>query len=318
MDIDRTAQRRAAIRLHVIAAGGKQPKAQLVRVHYGCETVAYKSKNLPCKISKSWINCKDDTSNRYATDRGRAPASGRRCLDRSSPEVGKTTLALEIGRAHDALYLDLEDRDDRNRPANPVLFFESFEDRLTILDEIHRMPGLFQTLRGVIDTGRRRKKGKGRFLILGSASIALLRQSGETLAAGRIAYIDMAPLSALEIEDNRGARESLWLRGGFPDSYLAESDRDSFSLRKDFIRTYLERDVPRIPAITLERLWTMLAHRQGTLLNASELARAIGGQYAIGDALHRPPGRPSSGSAFTPLSCQCRQASGEVAERLGT
>ena len=105
-----------------------------------------------------------------------------------------------------------------------------------------------------------------------------LRQSGETLA-GRIAYIDMAPLSALEIEDDRAARERLWLRGGFPDSYLAESDRDNFALRKDFIRTYLERDVPmfgpRIPAITLERLWTMLAHRQGTLLNASELARAL-------------------------------------------
>ncbi len=193
-------------------------------------------------------------------------------------QVGKTTLALAIGRVHDALYLDLEDWDDRNRLANPVLFFENVEDRLIILDEIHRMPELFQTLRGVIDKGRRRKKGKGRFLILGSASIDLLRQSGETLA-GRIAYIDMAPLSALEIEDDRAARERLWLRGGFPDSYLAESDRDSFALRKDFIRTYLERDVPmfgpRIPAITLERLWTMLAHRQGTLLNASELARAL-------------------------------------------
>lgn len=193
-------------------------------------------------------------------------------------QVGKTTLALEIGKAHDALYLDLEDRDDRNRLANPVLFFENFEDRLIILDEIHRTPELFATLRGVIDKGRRKKKGKGRFLILGSASIDLLRQSGESLA-GRIAYIDMSPLSALEVEDSHRARERLWLRGGFPDSYLAESDRDSLALRKDFIRTYLERDVPmfgpRIPAITLERLWTMLAHRQGTMLNASELARAL-------------------------------------------
>ena len=193
-------------------------------------------------------------------------------------QVGKTTLALEIGRAHDALYLDLEDRDDRNRLANPVLFFENVEDRLVILDEIHRMPELFETLRGVIDKGRRKQKGKGRFLILGSASIDLLRQSGETLA-GRIAYIDMAPLSALEIEKDRVARERLWLRGGFPDSYLADSDSDSLALRKDFIRTYLERDVPmfgpRIPATTLERLWTMLAHHQGTLLNASQLARAL-------------------------------------------
>lgn len=193
-------------------------------------------------------------------------------------QVGKTTLALEIGQTCNALYLDLEDRDDRNRLANPVLFFESVEDRLVILDEIHRMPELFETLRGIIDKGRRKQKGKGRFLILGSASLDLLRQSGESLA-GRIAYIDMAPLSVLEVEDNRTARERLWLRGGFPDSYLADSDNDSLALRKDFIRTYLERDVPmfgpRIPATTLERLWTMLAHRQGSLLNASELGRAL-------------------------------------------
>jgi predicted AAA+ superfamily ATPase len=193
-------------------------------------------------------------------------------------QVGKTTLALEIGQTCDALYLDLEDRDDRNRLADPALFLESFEDRLVILDEIHRMPELFPALRGIVDRGRREGKGKGRFLILGSASIDLMRTSGESLA-GRIAYIDLAPLSALEIDDDRAARERLWLRGGFPDSYLAESDEDSLALRKDFIRTSLERDVPmfgpRIPATTLERLWTMLAHRQGTTLNASEIGRAL-------------------------------------------
>ena len=193
-------------------------------------------------------------------------------------QVGKTTLALEIARSRDALYLDLEDRDDRNRLAEPVLFLDNLEDRLVILDEIHRMPELFQALRGIIDRGRRRGKGKGRFLILGSASIDMLRQSGETLA-GRIAYIDMAPLSALEVDDARSSRERLWLRGGFPDSYLAASDEDSLALRRDFIRTYLEREVamfgPRVPATTLERLWTMLAHRQGTMLNASMLARAL-------------------------------------------
>jgi len=193
-------------------------------------------------------------------------------------QVGKTTLALEIGEQHHALYLDLEDRDDRSRLDNPVLFLESVEDRLVILDEIHRVPEIFQTLRGVIDKGRRQQKGKGRFLILGSASIELLRQSGESLA-GRIAYINMSPLSVIEIEDNRSARETLWLRGGFPDSYLAESDKSSLALRKDFIRTYLERDIPlfgpRVPATTLERLWTMLAHRQGSVLNAAELARAL-------------------------------------------
>jgi predicted AAA+ superfamily ATPase len=193
-------------------------------------------------------------------------------------QVGKTTLALAIGEALDALYLDLEDRDDRNRLANPVLFLESAEDRLVILDEIHRMPALFDTLRGVIDRGRRKQKGRGRFLILGSASVDLLRQSGESLA-GRIAYIEMTTLTALEIADDRTARDTLWLRGGFPDPYLADSDADSLALRKDFIRTYLERDVPlfgpRIPAVTLERLWTMLAHLQGSPLNASQIARAL-------------------------------------------
>ena len=193
-------------------------------------------------------------------------------------QVGKTTLALEIGKELGALYLDLENKDDRDRLRDPALFFGSMEDKLVILDEIHRMPELFETLRGVIDRGRQKQKGKGRFLILGSAAINLLRQSGESLA-GRIAYINMTPLSVLEIENNHNAREQLWLRGGFPDSYLAESDTESMALRKDFIRTYLERDVPmfgpRIPSTTLERLWTMLANLQGSLLTASQLARSL-------------------------------------------
>jgi predicted AAA+ superfamily ATPase len=193
-------------------------------------------------------------------------------------QIGKTTLALEIGQAHNALYLDLEDRDDRQRLANPTLFLENVADRLVILDEIHRMPALFETLRGVIDRGRRENKGIGRFLMLGSASLDLLQQSGETLA-GRIAYIDMGPFSVLEIADEPAARERLWLRGGFPESYLASSDKTSFAIRRDFIRTYLERDISmfgtRVPAATLERLWTMLAHRQGSLLNAADLGRAL-------------------------------------------
>ncbi len=192
-------------------------------------------------------------------------------------QVGKTTLALAIGERRNALYLDLEDRDDRNKLSNPALFFESVEDHLVILDEIHRMPDIFDTLRGVIDKGRRKGKGKGRFLILGSAAIELLRQS-ETLA-GRIAYIELTTLTATEVEDNRASRDRLWLRGGFPDAFLAQSDTESLALRKDFIRTYLERDVPmfgpRIPAATMERLWTMLAHSQGTLLNASQIARSL-------------------------------------------
>lgn len=193
-------------------------------------------------------------------------------------QVGKTTLALQIGETRNAIYLDLEDPDDRNKLSNPVLFFEHVQDRLVILDEIHRLPNLFDVLRGVVDKGRRINKGKGRFLILGSAAIDLLRQSSETLA-GRIAYIYLNPLSVLEIDPSQAALERLWLRGGFPDSYLADDDQDSFSFRRDFIRTYLERDIPmfgpRVPSTTLERFWTMLAHLQGSILNASRLARSL-------------------------------------------
>lgn len=193
-------------------------------------------------------------------------------------QVGKTTLARMLGEQRNALYLDLEDREDRAKLASPRLYLERFEDRLVILDEIHRMPELFQTLRGIIDEGRRKSKGVGRFLILGSASIDLLRQSGESLA-GRIAYVNLTPLTALEVDAQRPGLEQLWLRGGFPNHYLTVDDAESLARRKDFIRTYLERDVPmfgpRIPAETLERLWTMLAHHQGGLLNASELGRAL-------------------------------------------
>jgi hypothetical protein len=191
-------------------------------------------------------------------------------------QVGKTTLALDIFEDREAIYLDLEAAEDRGKLSNPVLFLSNNENKLVILDEIHRVPEIFQTLRGLIDKGRRKGLKTGRFLILGSASIDLLRQSGETLA-GRIEYVDMEPLNIIEANSgNTEDTKKLWVRGGFPDSYLAGSDEDSYSYRKNFIRTYLERDVPqfgpRIPADTLERLWTMLAHSQGQSLNASKLA----------------------------------------------
>jgi predicted AAA+ superfamily ATPase len=194
-------------------------------------------------------------------------------------QVGKTTLALDIAKDRNAVYLDLEAREDREKLRNPVLFLTRNENSLVILDEIHRMPELFQTLRGLIDQGRRKGLNSGRFLILGSASIDLLRQSGETLA-GRIEYIDMTPLNTLETSSEaQFSIDKLWVRGGFPDSYLAENDEDSFAWRRNFVRTYLERDVPqfgpRIPAETLERLWIMLAHSQGQLLNASSLAKSL-------------------------------------------
>ncbi|MBC7610275.1 MAG: ATP-binding protein [Polaromonas sp.] len=191
-------------------------------------------------------------------------------------QVGKTTLALEVGKQQNALYLDLESIEDRDELSNPASFLSAYEDRLVILDEIHRVPDLFLTLRGLIDQGRRRGQRTGRFLLLGSASLDLMQQSGESLA-GRISYIDMTPLSALEVPDD--ALEALWVRGGFPDSFLATDDAHSLDWRKDLLRTYLERDVPmfgsRIPAETLRRFWTMLAHNQAALHNASRLAAGL-------------------------------------------
>ena len=194
-------------------------------------------------------------------------------------QVGKTTLAREIAGSRPAsLYLDLEAREDRDRLAEPALFLRQYENSLVVLDEIHRIPEIFSSLRGIIDKGRRTGHGKGRFLILGSASIDLLRQSSESLA-GRITYVNMGPFNVLELPADEPTLLQLWTRGGFPGSYLAPNDTESMRWRGDFIRTYLERDVPlfgpRVPAGVLERLWTMLAHGQGSLLNASRLASAL-------------------------------------------
>lgn len=193
-------------------------------------------------------------------------------------QVGKTTLALQLAEEVPSLYLDLETSEDRRKLSDPALFLPQYEDRLVVLDEIHRVPDLFGTLRGLIDQGRRRGRRTGRFLLLGSASMDLLRQSGESLA-GRIAHIDLGPFDVIEVGRTRADVTRLWVRGGFPDSYLAQDDRGSFAWRKDFIRSYLQREVslfgPRMPAETLESLWTMLAHNQGGVLNASRLAAAL-------------------------------------------
>jgi predicted AAA+ superfamily ATPase len=147
----------------------------------------------------------------------------------------------------------------------------------TCLDEIHRLPGIFQTLRSLIDRRRRKGSKAGQFLLLGSASMDLLQQSAETLA-GRIAYLELAPFNIRETGEAAG--DKLWVRGGFPDSFLAKSDSASFEWRTAFIQTYLERDVPslgpRIPAETLRRFWQMLAHSQGQMLNAAQLAAGLG------------------------------------------
>ena len=192
-------------------------------------------------------------------------------------QVGKTTLALQIASTVDSIYLDLESPSGLARLSDPELYLSRHEDRLVILDEIHRSPGLFAILRGLIDRGRQRGHRSGRFLLLGSASIDLLKQSGESLA-GRVALVELRPLDLTEVGDSE--REALWVRGGFPDSFLAGDDGRSRIWRENFIRTYLERDIsefgPRIPAETLRRLWTMLAHTQGGLLNSASLARGLG------------------------------------------
>lgn len=192
-------------------------------------------------------------------------------------QVGKTTLALEIGAALPSVYLDLEDTADRAKLEDAKSYLKEHANKLVILDEVHRAPEIFQTLRGLIDQGRRQGRKGAQFLLLGSASVDLLRQSGESLA-GRISYLELTPFDAVEVPANELAR--LWVRGGFPSSYLASSEAESMGWREDFIRTYLERDVPqfgsRVPAETLRRFWTMLAHTQAGVLNAAALAEGLG------------------------------------------
>ena len=193
-------------------------------------------------------------------------------------QVGKTTLANAIAAEHPgALVLDLERASDRASLQQPELFFAAHRDRLLILDEVQLAPELFATLRPEIDADRR----AGRFLLLGSASGALLRQSSESLA-GRVSYLELTPLLAAELPGGGLADlQRLWLRGGFPMSYLARSDEASYAWRQDFIRTFLQRDLPgmgvRVPAETLRRFWQMLAHLQGQLFNASQLGMSLGG-----------------------------------------
>lgn len=195
-------------------------------------------------------------------------------------QIGKTTLAHEIAKGQPSIYLDLENPEDFQKLKDPAHYLELHADKLVILDEVQRYPDLFMSLRGIIDARRREGRGNGRFLVLGSATNELLKQSSESLA-GRIHYSELTGLNPFEIEQTDGEPlQKLWMRGGFPDSYSAIDDEASHNWRQNFIRTYLERDIPqlgpRIPATTLMRFWTMLAHTQGELLNASKLASSLG------------------------------------------
>ena len=195
-------------------------------------------------------------------------------------QIGKTTLAREIAKGQPSIYLDLENPEDFQKLQDPNHYLSLHADKLIILDEVQRYPDLFMPLRGIIDARRREGVGNGRFLVLGSASNELLKQSSESLA-GRINYLELSVLTPFEIESTESTHlQNLWVRGGFPDSYTASSDLKSYEWRKNFIRTYLERDIPqlgpRIPSSTLMRFWMMLAHVQGELLNASKLAGSLG------------------------------------------
>jgi predicted AAA+ superfamily ATPase len=194
-----------------------------------------------------------------------------------SRQVGKTTLAMMIAesRPDKAVYLDLERPSDLAKLGDAELYLRSVADSLVIIDEIQRKPDLFPVIRSLIDEQRR----PGRFLILGSASPALLRQSSESLA-GRIVYHELSPFDLREVGASPETVNRLWNRGGYPESFLAESDAASLKWREAFIQTYLERDIPNlglhIPAVTLRRFWLMLAHCHGQLWNASKIAGSLG------------------------------------------
>lgn len=190
-------------------------------------------------------------------------------------QVGKTTLAKEIrGQFPDSIYLDFENPDHLARVDDPTITLRPFQDRLVILDEIQRRPELFPVLRALIDENRI----AGRYLILGSASPDLLKQSSETLA-GRIRYHELQPFNLFEL-GAEASMDSLWLRGGFASSARAPSDTKSMDWLETFIRTFLERDLNdlefSLPAVQLRRFWTMLAHCQGQQFNASRLAMSLG------------------------------------------
>lgn len=191
-------------------------------------------------------------------------------------QVGKTTLAKKLSARMPSIYLDLESPQDVVTLTDPEKFFHENADRLIILDEIHRAPNLFGILRGVIDHNRQLGKEGKMFLLLGSASMNLQRQSSESLA-GRISYLDMAGLNIIEAGQEN--TRQLWLRGTFPNNYLAKNERLSMRRIENLIRTYLERDIPQmgftVPATRLRQLWTMLAHCQGETINFSNFANNL-------------------------------------------
>jgi uncharacterized protein len=190
-------------------------------------------------------------------------------------QIGKTTLAQQIAAEFPkSVYLDLENSQARAKLEQADVFFQAHRDRLIVLDEIQNAPELFSTMRGEIDTDRR----NGRFLILGSASFKLLQQSQSL--AGRLALVDMAPLLLSEVHRNFADIQTLWLRGGFPNSYTAPGDEASWLWRDGFVRHFLNTDLPalgiNVEPELMRRFWRMVAHLHGQLFNASGIATSLG------------------------------------------
>ena len=199
-------------------------------------------------------------------------------------QVGKTTLALEIIKNKldkDVEYIDLERDSDLGRLNEPQTYLQRFANKLLIIDEVQRLPDLFRTLRSLVDERKRAGERAGQFLLLGSASRDLIQHSSETLA-GRIRFLELSPFSIFELRGHAPQGfdiERLWMRGGFPDSYLAGTDDESWDWRSDFIASYVERDIPlmgpKVPATRMKRFWTMLAHCHGQQVNMSSLGKSL-------------------------------------------
>lgn len=197
-----------------------------------------------------------------------------------SRQVGKTTMAKGLKLRKKNRYLDLELPSDRAKLNDPELYLSSCENELVILDEVQTMPELFPVLRSLVDQRRQKGEKAGHFLLLGSASPELLQKSSETLA-GRISYLELNPLNLKEIKNKENEINQLWLRGGYPDSFLAEDLSISIQWRNDFVTSYVERFIPNLgltksTPIELRRLCSMLAYQHGGILNYASLSRSLG------------------------------------------
>lgn len=195
-----------------------------------------------------------------------------------SRQVGKTTLARSLQLEKPVVYLDAERPSDRAKLADPELYLGEFRDHLVIIDEVQNLPELFPVLRALVDERKRMGERHGHFLLLGSASPELLRQGSETLA-GRISYLELPPLQLIEIADDRSHQEKLWVRGGYPDSFLASNDATSEQWRRDFITSYIERYLPHLgvsaSSTQIRRLCSMVAHLQASTVNNAQLGNAL-------------------------------------------